>query len=203
MFTIHAQARTNTAPPRYAYHKANWTKFATTLHANLQIRRFNSPEEIDEGVIAFTRAVQHAADTAIPKFTPVRQPDALPPDILQLKRTMNAAKRRWTRYRRLPDRHVYNLLRANLRADTRQWCQAKWAQKLKQASNHTDIWKLSKSLKRQPQAIPPLTSPAGTALSDEDKATALSLYFEAAHKQTENLANPTHTELVTARRVPA
>jgi len=189
LLTAHDNPRNNPSTSRFDYAKADWTQFAEIVNGGLTIRRFNTTEQIDEGVRHLTGVIQTAMAAAIPKTRINSCPDTLPPDLQKLKQRKNAAKRRWVKYRRPHDRTAFNYSKFILQTELRAWRDKKWDVAM-QNTTHTDIWKISGALKRQPHTIPPLNTPTGVAQSAAEKAEALSRHFEQVHKQTEHMTNP-------------
>lgn len=191
LLTVHAPPRHATPEPRLNYKRADWPRFGRNVHEKLTTRRFNTESEVDQGVTHLTTAIQEAMHAAIPNTTSTRAPDELPPHLQELKRSKNAAKRRWIRSHRTADRTAHNLARKLFERKMSDWQSQKWVDTLRKVSNHTDVWKLAKALKRQTNTTPPLTTEAGTANSAEEKATAISSHFEKVHQQNDHMGDPT------------
>lgn len=199
LLTVHNASPRHAAPqPRLNYKKADWPRFGQSVHNNLKISRFNTKSEVDQGVAHLITVIQEAMASSIPKTTTTRTPDQLPPHLQALKRTKNAAKRKWLRNRRAIDRNAHNLARKLFEKQLAEWQNQKWSDTLKKVSNHTDVWKLAKALKRKTENTPPLTTQTGIAHTAEEKAAAISHHFEAVHKQNDHMGSPADAERVSA-----
>jgi endonuclease/exonuclease/phosphatase (EEP) superfamily protein YafD len=190
LFTVHAAPQTTPPIRRLNYKKADWQRFQREVHDNLSISRFNSVTEIDEGVHHITTTIQDAMAAAIPVTTTNTAPDRLPAHLQNLKMIKNKARNKWINNGHLQDRETFHLAKRELENGIRTWQSQKWSNTLTKVSNHTDVWKLAKALKRQPHNTPPLATPAGTAHSAQEKAEAISDHFENVHKQNDHMGNP-------------
>ena len=197
LFTVHATPRHSPAPPRHNYNRARWPSFQSQLQRGLTIQRFNSEQEIDEGVATLTCAIQEAMEDNIPKTNTLRRPDELPPDLKDKKRQKNAAKRRWCRTRQPAARDAYNYLRHCFDRDIAAWRDKQWQGTMEKCNkDHTQVWRLGKALKGGAGGVQPLTIPAGTAITAAEKAEAISSHFEAVHKTNDHMAETHHTQQV-------
>ncbi|KAK3911742.1 putative RNA-directed DNA polymerase from transposon X-element, partial [Frankliniella fusca] len=194
LLTVHVPPRHAAPRPRFNYNKADWARFGREVHGNLVIRRFNTAEEVDDGVHHLTTVIQNAMAQSIPSSSDKRSPDELPPHLTKLKTLKNAAKRRWLRNRLPDDRTAYNFARRMFQRKMTDWQNSKWTERLNKASNHTDVWKLAKAMKRTAHVTPPLTTATGPAYSAHDKAAAISTHFQNAHTQNDHMGDKTHTD---------
>ncbi|KAK3912276.1 putative RNA-directed DNA polymerase from transposon BS [Frankliniella fusca] len=141
LFTVHTPPRLTPATPRPDYNRARWPAFRRHLEDNLKIHRFNSIQEIDEGVSTLTSTIQHAISTCIPKTKNRTQPDTLPQELSDLKKRKNAAKRRWHRTNREEDRAAHKFLQNHLQTGISAWREKKWHNTLESCNqDHTQVW---------------------------------------------------------------
>lgn len=165
---------------RFNYFKADWITFRNEIEKQLDslFRPLSNTSDVDRAVDEFLTIILRAQSIAIPQQH--NGPDGIFIDdhtkfLINLR---NTYRRRFLRYFDPLDNSICIYLKKLINKSLFNLRNIRWETKLRDCDqNHTDLFKLAKSLKRKNTHIPPLQGIA----SDADKATIIADVFEKNH----------------------
>lgn len=167
---------------RFNYRLADWNKFRNLINSELDtimLSPINNPVDIDNLLTKFQEIVIKAQNESVPKQHSGSDGLFLDPHTKFLISIRNVFRRRYLRYFDPLDNEISvnnrNLINNNLK----NLRNARWEKKLADCdSNHTEVFKLAKSLKRKSSSMPILN---GNVTGELEKAQ---LIAETFHKIT-------------------
>lgn len=202
IFQIDTSAKLDFRPKTYLdYANANWSKFQHFIHKNIEIvniqDKLTEPKEIDAHIKLFTDIILEAQKIAVPRSICAQYKLNLPDDLVEIIKIKNVIKRKWHRTRDETIKAQFRLLERIIKERVNIIRNENWSHKLSTIKpNHTNIWKLSKFLKKHNNNIPTLKTDNGLIVTSEQKANIIADIFEKNHKNPLEANSPDFTSQI-------
>lgn len=184
--------------PPAEYDKVNWQLFKESLATRVgPVPRIWVKEDIDLAIENLESRVREAKTDATTTVSLRTRRDGLPPDIRDLVRDRNRARRRYRRTLAPVDRADVNRLCAEVRRRLQEYRNSKWCQKLEELTTEDcSLWRMTKVLRNQRKPLPPIHGEDGVVYTDEEKAEAFALNLERQCSPNWEHADPDFVELI-------
>ncbi|KAG5670078.1 hypothetical protein PVAND_000363 [Polypedilum vanderplanki] len=198
-FTIDASVELDFRPKTFLdFSKANWNKFQDLIHNNLDTSyQMTEKQHIDDYINQFTKTILDAQHKAVPHKTCSNYKLNLPDDLIEKIKIKNTMKRRWQRSRDVTLKAQVRFLERLIKVRVNLVRNENWSHKLSTIKpNHTNVWKLTKFLKKRDSNIPPIKTADGILNTPEEKANKLAEVFESNHLNPLERSSPDFTSLI-------
>lgn len=171
----------NLAENIYTRTKTDWDKYKKYLTENLRLQcDIKTTEHIEDACHSFTKTITDAVKHATASLeSKENNTNNLPKRIKELINVKNKLKRKAQRTLNPTDKLEANRMVNTIKEEIRTFRAEKWHDKIK-SLNTTDgsLWKLTKSLKKKSNIVPPINGPRGMAFSGKDKAEVFAVCLE-------------------------
>lgn len=159
----------------------SWPAFKDHLENSIgPITRINNTQDLEDQVRFLTDKIQQSvlfAENRSPKR--IIHPDDIPPEIRELIRAKNRARRIYARTQYPDDRREMNRLNTEVRYALSDHRNRKWQENLEGIEEHAKLWKIKRALdRRQRSTVPPIHGPNGVKYTDQDKSEAFADHLE-------------------------
>lgn len=157
------------------YHQAHWDQFRNDIIANIGNNAIETSEDIENSVKSITSIIQKAIDANIPKRKQRENKQNYPPEIIELIKQRNNARRLWQRHH---DNQQYkrtmNHLKFRIHLAIQEHVTGTWDHTLSglDTRNMSEVWNITKKITKQQPRYPPLQTNNGQAITAREKNIA-------------------------------
>lgn len=192
-----------------------WPSFHLWMDNHLEpIRPISTVDELEAAVQDFTTKIQEGIKHST-KEKEKSKTGVLPPEIKDLIRQKNRARKRWQQTWD-PESHAeYNRLKRLVANELKAHHNSMWENKLENLTTEDcSLWKMARSLRNKTEKMPPIHGANGLAHTDQEKAEAfvnnLELqcspnlqhadldWVDQVERETERFLNDEHQSLIEA-----
>uniref|UniRef100_A0A6M2DPJ2 Putative reverse transcriptase panstrongylus megistus n=1 Tax=Xenopsylla cheopis TaxID=163159 RepID=A0A6M2DPJ2_XENCH len=187
----HHQIINHNRPDKYNYRDT----ISTTISHTMPI---TTTEEIEIAVNHLTETINHAATIAIPKLVNTTPNIQLPESILQKIAFKNKIKKMWNITKDAAIKTHLNRLVKIIGTEVKAHKNKVWQRRVRNINTDPGkIWQTVKKItNKHDVTLPPLETPNGIIVNEEEKANALADQFEQNHKNGNGNGGQTIEEAV-------
>lgn len=194
--TINENATRTVVEKMYDFSKADWKLFQEYINNNIKLNcKIEKQVDIDKFVNEFTQIMNEAVTMAVPTRK-IENRDNLPKEILDLISKKNSFRRKFQKTRDYKYKVTMDALVVIIGRKIAEFRNSKLKSKLTHLKIG-DLWKLTKSRKRQHFQVPPLLNDNKEyVFSDSNKNNLLAKKYEEVFVRNLNLGSVNHRKHV-------